>query len=84
MGLLSSILTAPVSLPVAGVTGVFKKIHEAVEQEYYNPEAIRAELMTLGDMLDRGEIDEETFEEAEERLLDRLDEVEEYLAAKNG
>ncbi|MEL6876486.1 MAG: gas vesicle protein GvpG [Pseudomonadota bacterium] len=84
MGLLSSILTAPVSLPVSGVTSVFKKIHEAVEQEMYNPEAIRAELMALGDMLDRGEIDEDAFEEAEERLLDRLDEVEEYLAAKNG
>jgi hypothetical protein len=84
MGLLSKILTAPVSLPVAGVSGIFKKLHEAVEQEMYNVEAIREELMALGDRLDRGEIDEATFEAAEELLLDRLDEVEAYLAAKNG
>jgi Gas vesicle protein G len=84
MGLLATLLSAPVSLPAAGIGGIFKKIHEAVEQQMFNPEAVRAELMALGDRLDRGEIDEATFEEAETILLDRLDEIDAFLAAKHG
>jgi Gas vesicle protein G len=84
MGLLANILTAPVSIPVHSVGGIFKKIHEAVEQQMYNPEAVRAELMALGDRLDKGEIDEATYEAAENALLDRLDEIEVYLANKHG
>jgi Gas vesicle protein G len=84
MGLLASLLTAPVSVPADAIGGIFKKIHEAVEQQMYNPEAVRAELMALGDRLDRGEIDEATYEVAENQLLDRLDEIEAYLANKHG
>ncbi|MEM8799264.1 MAG: gas vesicle protein GvpG [Pseudomonadota bacterium] len=82
MGLVSKLLTFPVSVPVAGIKGLVMKLHETAEAQYYNAEAVRAELVVLGDRLDNGEISEEVFEELEEQLLDRLDEIEAYQKAK--
>jgi Gas vesicle protein G len=84
MGLLGSILGAPVTLPAAGITAIFKKIQEVAEAQFFNPESVRADLMALGEKLDRGEINEATFEAAETELLDRLDEIEAFMAAKHG
>jgi len=82
MGLLTKVLTFPVSLPAAGLKGLILKIHETAEGQYYNAEAVRAQLVQLGDMLDRGEMSEEQFEELEDQLLDRLDEIAAYERQK--
>ncbi|MEM6902134.1 MAG: gas vesicle protein GvpG, partial [Pseudomonadota bacterium] len=50
----------------------------------YNAEAVRAELVALGDQLDRGQLTEPEFEVLEEQLLDRLDEIAAYHQAKQG
>lgn len=73
MGLLTSLLTLPVSGPIKGALWVMQQVHEAAEAEYYDPAAIKKALVTLEKQLEAGEIDEETFEQAEDLLLDRLE-----------
>jgi hypothetical protein len=75
MGILTTLLTLPVSGPVKGTMWVLEKVHEAAEAQYYDPGAIKRDLVDLERRLEAGEIDEETFEAAEEILLDRLDEA---------
>ena len=73
MGLLTSLLTLPVAGPIKGALWVMRQVHEAAEAEFYDPGAIKRALVALERQLDAGEIDEETFEQAEALLLDRLD-----------
>lgn len=84
MGLLTKVLSFPVSLPTAGLKGVILKIHETAEAQFYDADTVRAQLVALGDALDRGEMSEEAFEALEEQLLDRLDDIAAYERAKAG
>lgn len=72
MGILSTLLTLPVSGPIKGALWVAQKIHESAEAELHDPAAIKRALIDMERRLDAGEIDEETFEAAETVLLDRL------------
>ena len=82
--LLAKLLTFPVSVPSAALKGLILKLHETAEAQYYDAEAVRSQIVVLGEQLDRGEISEEDFEALEDQLLDRLDEIEAYMKAKNG
>ena len=82
MGWLSKLLTFPVSLPVDAALWTARKLAERAEEVYYDDAPIRAALMELEMKLDLGEIDEETFEQEETQLLQRLKEVREYKAAQ--
>lgn len=63
-----------------GLKFVFRSVHEAVETELENEKrSIRDRLNELYLMLERGEIDEDTFDDEEEELLDRLDALEEIV-----
>ena len=64
MGLLSTLLTLPVSGPVKGALWTVGKVVEAAEAEFYDPAAIRRELAALERRLEAGEIDEDAFEAA--------------------
>ncbi len=75
MGLLTTALTAPVTLPMRSVNWIARKIAEAAEAEYYNPAKVQAALRALEDQLDLGFIDEATYEREEKMLLDRLKEI---------
>lgn len=72
MGLLTSLLTLPVSGPVRSALWIAAKVHEAADAELRNPAAIRQALASLEADLEAGRIDEDAFEEAEAVLLDRL------------
>lgn len=72
MGLLTTLLTLPVSGPGRGVLWLAAKVQDAAEAEWSDPAEIRRTLGDLERALDKGEIDEETFETAEAALLDRL------------
>ncbi|MEK9521616.1 gas vesicle protein GvpG [Streptomyces sp. NPDC087908] len=74
MGLLTSLLTLPLA-PVRGVTWVAERVLDRAEEEYYDPAPIWRELAELEDRLVRGEISQETFDHAEDELLDRLEEI---------
>ncbi|MEU6504167.1 MULTISPECIES: gas vesicle protein GvpG [Streptomyces] len=77
MGLISNILTLPLA-PVRGTVWVLDQVVQAAEQEYYDPEPVRARLAQLERDLNNGLIDEEEFDRLEDELLDRLDEIEAY------
>lgn len=72
MGLLRTLLLAPVSGPLKGTLWITGKIHEAATAELNDPAAIRKALRSLEEALLRGEITEEDYDEAEEALLGRL------------
>jgi hypothetical protein len=82
MGLLSKILLFPVTGPIDGTLWIAEKLLEQAEGEIYDEGKVRAQMMELELRLDLGEIDEESFLEAEEFLLGRLREIREYKAAK--
>ncbi|MCX5079544.1 gas vesicle protein GvpG [Streptomyces sp. NPDC056121] len=74
MGLITQILTLPLA-PVRGVVWVADRVLEAAEDKYYDPAPVHRELAELERRLLDGEIDEATFDEREDELLDRLDEI---------
>jgi hypothetical protein len=61
--------------PVEGVVWIARQLEEQAAEELYGPESIRRQLAELEDALEAGYISEEDYAEAEELLLDRLDEV---------
>ncbi|MFE5675380.1 gas vesicle protein GvpG [Streptomyces erythrochromogenes] len=77
MGLLTYLLTLPVA-PVRAVTWVAQRVVEQAEEEYYDPAPIWRELGVLEQRLLRGEIDQEDFDLREDKLLDRLSEIEAF------
>lgn len=75
MGLLKSLLLAPVTLPASGLTFVLREIRDAADRELSDPQVIRGELLELQRRLDAGLISEDTYEAAEAELLARLNAV---------
>lgn len=75
MGLLTTLLTFPVSLPIQGALWTIRQVIRQAEDVHYDEESIQEQLMQLGLLFEMGEIDEEEFEQSETVLLDRLDEA---------
>lgn len=62
-----------IKLPAKGFFGLFKKIHEMVEDELYDPEKIKEALARLNEAYEAGEIEKEEFGKQEATLLKRLE-----------
>ena len=71
MSLIGGLLTLPLA-PVRGLAWVFEQVVDEAETQLHDPARIRAELADAEAALERGEIDEETYEELERELLYRL------------
>jgi hypothetical protein len=71
MGLIGGLLTLPLA-PARGLAWVFEQVVEEAETQLHDPARIRAELADAEAALEHGEIDEETYEQLERELLDRL------------
>jgi hypothetical protein len=82
MGILTKILTFPVTGPIDGTIWIAQKLLEQAEGEIYDEGKVRAKLMELEMLLDLGEISEETYMDAEDELLERLREIRAYKAAR--
>ncbi|MEM7034555.1 MAG: gas vesicle protein GvpG [Chloroflexota bacterium] len=76
MGILTTLLTLPVSGPVKGVGWLAEQILEQAESELYNEELVRNQLIQLEISLEMDEIDEAEYDEAEAVLLERLKMIE--------
>lgn len=76
--LVTKILSAPVTLPIRGARWVAEEVLEEARRQYYDPEAIRAQLAALNEELERGEIGEAEFLEREDVLLERLEDAYEW------
>lgn len=68
MGLLTKLITFPVSAP----WWVVKQVAQEAERQLYDEDVIRAQLAELEILHEMGEIDDAGLEEAEDQLLDRL------------
>ena len=77
MGILGSILAAPVSGPMHGLLWLARTIEERVNAELYDEDKIRGELTELELALDLKQIDIAEYEAREEALLQRLREARE-------
>jgi hypothetical protein len=71
MGLISGLLTLPLA-PVRGVAWVSEQVALEAERELNDETRVRRELAQLEMELELGRIDEQQFEELEDRLLERL------------
>lgn len=72
MGILTKLLTLPLTGPLDGVIWLAEQLTEQAERELYNEPAIRARLIALEQQLELEEIDEATYMAAEEELLAQL------------
>jgi hypothetical protein len=71
MGLIGGLLTLPLA-PARGLVWVLDQVAEEAEAQLHDPKRIRAELADAEAALERGEIDEDTYEQVERELLGRL------------
>lgn len=80
--MLFRLLTAPITGPARGIGFVFRSIHDAATSELDDErDWIRRELQEIYALLDQGLLDEDEFDDREEALLDRLDELDAMEAA---
>lgn len=82
MGILTKILTFPLTGPLDGTMWIAEKLLEQAEGEIYDEGKVRAKLMELETLLDLGEISEDVYMEAEDALLERLRDIRAYKAAR--
>ncbi|MEL6482774.1 MAG: gas vesicle protein GvpG [Pseudomonadota bacterium] len=66
------LLALPVTGPMRGTIAIARAVEEAARRELCDPAAIRAALQDLERQLESGEIDEATFDAAEDTLIARL------------
>ena len=71
MGLIGGLLTLPLA-PARGLAWVFEQVVDEAEAQLHDPARIRAELADAEAALERGEMDEESYEELERELLGRF------------
>ncbi|MGW0118558.1 gas vesicle protein GvpG [Streptomyces sp. NPDC003327] len=83
MGLVFEIAALPVA-PLRGIGWVLDKVVRAAEQEYYDPGPVQEQLIRLERAREAGEIDDEEFEDREQALLRRLEEIKAYQLGRAG
>ena len=71
MGLITGVLTLPLA-PVRGLAWVADQLQDAAEDQLYNEDRIRAELLQLELDSEDGVIDETELREREDALFERL------------
>ena len=70
--------------PFKGFMWIVKEIHNAAMQEVSaETDRLTRELGELYTRLERGEIDDDTFDQCEEEILDRLDELHELATGQS-
>jgi Gas vesicle protein G len=72
---LFKLLTAPITLPAAGMKFVFQQIADLADQELNDDSVVREQLLLLQLQLEEGDIEEDEFAEHEAELLARLREI---------
>jgi hypothetical protein len=71
MGVVGGLLMLPLA-PARGLVWVLEQVVNEADAQLNDPRRIRAELAEAADALDRGELDEQTYDELEGELLARL------------
>lgn len=71
MGLVGGLLKLPLA-PARGLVWVLEQVVDEADAQLNDPRRIRAELAEAAGALERGELDEQTYDELEAELLARL------------
>jgi hypothetical protein len=74
MGLFTGLLLLPLA-PVRGTIWIAEQLAAEAERETDERVVVRRLLLQAEDALERGELTEEEFDQIEDELLDRLEEV---------
>jgi hypothetical protein len=72
---LFKLLTAPLTLPMAGMKFVFQQIADLADKELNDEGTLREQLLLLQLQLEEGDIDQDDFAEREAELLARMREI---------
>lgn len=83
MGLVTEIVALPAA-PFRGVGWVLQKVVQAAEQEYYDPGPVQEQLAELERAREAGSVSDEEFDDQEEQLLQRLEEIRAYQLRNAG
>lgn len=75
MGLLSKLLTFPVSGPVAGIKWSLEMVERAAREDLTDDTAFKQDMMELQLALESGEIDDAIYLEREKELMQRLRDI---------
>ena len=75
MGILGTVVSAPLVGPFKGVMWIVRTLAEHAEQELYNEDNIRKDMLKLEQQYDLGKITLAEFESAEDELLQRLNQA---------
>jgi hypothetical protein len=70
--MLLQLLTAPISLPLAGFRFILGQVQELAERELYDEDQIHNDLLLLQLRLEEGEIDEDQYQIEEAEIMRRL------------
>jgi hypothetical protein len=73
--MLFKLLTAPFTLPGAGMKFIFNQIADLADQELDDESVIREQLLLLQVQLEEGDIDDDEYVEQEAALMVRLREL---------
>ncbi|WMX43731.1 gas vesicle protein GvpG [Streptomyces roseicoloratus] len=83
MGLVTEIVALPAA-PLRGVMWVLDKVVRAAEREYYDPGPVQEALAALERERQEGGVDDEEFEQREQALMRRLEEIRAYQLGQAG
>ena len=70
--MLLQLLTAPLSLPLAGFRFILGQVQDLAERELYDEGRIRDDLLLLQLRLEEGELDEDQYQVEEAEIMRRL------------
>jgi hypothetical protein len=70
--MLLQLLTAPISLPLAGFKFILGQVQDLAERELYDDDRIRDDLLLLQLRLEEGEVDEAQYQLEEAEIMRRL------------
>lgn len=83
MGFLTALLTAPLA-PVRGTVWIAEKLAEEADRQLNDETWVREQLQALAAAYDRGEIDDDEYDQAEEVLLRQMRQTSRRLTHEGG
>jgi uncharacterized protein YjcR len=70
-------------LPGRGIMGLFRKISDAVEEEFTDESKVKDELMQAQMMFETDQITEEEYNRREKRFMQRLEEIRKFKKSES-
>jgi hypothetical protein len=79
--MLFKLLALPVTAPAAGIRYCLEKVLELAEQQMWDEDPVREQLILVNEAFEEGRMPEAEFRERETELLTRLREIREHRKA---